>query len=94
MWLATQKHGYMLRSRTSGIFRTCPPKGRFRGEAPIDLPICPPKGRFCGETSVNLLVCPQNRGFRGESSSESSSETSIGLAVGCRGIKKEPTENQ
>ena len=56
MWLATQKRGYMLRSRTSGTFRTCPPKGHFRGETSIDLPICPQNGRFCGDFLADFLV--------------------------------------
>ena len=66
----------------------------FREETSVDLPVCPQNWHFRGGTSDGLPVCPQNRRFRGESSSESSSETSIGLAVGCGGIKKEPTENQ
>ena len=34
MWLATQKHGYMLRSRTSGISRISSAKGHLYGETP------------------------------------------------------------
>ena len=66
MWLATQKRGYMLRSRTSGTFRTCPPKGHFRGETSIDLSVCPQNRCFRGESSDDLPVCPQKCRFCGE----------------------------